>query len=216
MHLSKVEFESLLSYSPRGTSKRDLKSRDVMSSLKNDRFMQDPPIPMSELVALTVERNIMNLPFTSFFRSKPILVPTPRSSLTKPDTLWVPDRLAKALVRRRLGRNVVQCLERVKALPKAATSAAANRPKAAEHYDSIEVQKVLSEPEEIILVDDVVTRGATLLGAANKLADAFPKAHVTAFAVMRTISDTTEFEKIYSPVIGTIELQPSGETFRRP
>lgn len=107
-------------------------------------------------------------------------------------------------------------LKRVRALLKAAISAAANRPKAAEHYDSMEVQKILSEPEDIILIDDIVTRGATLIGAANKLADAFPKAHITAFAAIRTISNPAEFEKIYFPVRGTIELQPSGETIRRP
>jgi len=170
MRLATVEFGSLLSYSPRGTSETAIKSKDIMRLLKTDGFVQDPPILMSELVVQTIERRIMELPFASFFHSKPILVPTPNSALARPDTLWVPDRLPKALVRRGLGQNVMQCLVRVKALPKAATSDAANRPKAAAHYDSMKVQKVLSEPEEILLVDDIVTRGATLLGAANKLA----------------------------------------------
>ena len=49
------------------------------------------------------------------------------------------------------------------------------RPTAEQHYESISVQGILSEPEEILLVDDVVTRGVTLLGCANRLADAFPK-----------------------------------------
>ncbi len=216
MRLSTIEFGSLLSYSPHGSSEEALNSKDNMMALKTDQRVRDPPILMSELIAQTIQRNIMELPFSSFFSSKPILVPTPSSSLTKPGTLWVPDRLAKALVGRGLGQNVVQCLERVRALPKAAISAAANRPKATEHYNSMAVQKILSEPEEIILVDDVVTRGATLIGAANKLADAFPKAHITAFVAMRTISNPKEFGKIYSPVRGIIELQPSGETFRRP
>lgn len=216
MRLSTIEFGSLLSYSPRGSSEEALNSKDNMMALKTDQLVGDPPILMSKLIAQTIEKNIMNLPFTSFFHSKPILVPIPSSSLTKADTLWVPDRLAKALVGSGLGQNVVQCLERVRALHKAAISVASDRPKAAEHYNSMEVQKILSEPEEIILVDDIVTRGATLIGAANKLADAFPNAHITAFVAIRTISNPAEFGKIYSPVRGTIELQPSGETFRRP
>lgn len=215
MRLSTIEFGSLLTYSPHGTSDVALNSKDNMMALKTDQHVRDPPILMSELIAQTVERDMMKLPFASFFNSKPILVPIPSSSLSKPDTLWVSDRLAKALVKMGLGQRVVPCLERVRALPKSATSAAANRPKAAEHYDSMEVQKILSEPEEIILVDDVVTRGATLIGAANKLADAFLNAHIIAFVAMRTISNPAEFRKIYSPVRGTIELQLSGETFRR-
>jgi phosphoribosylpyrophosphate synthetase len=49
----------------------------------------------------------------------------------------------------------------------------------------MQVQKVLSEPSNILLVDDIITRGATLLGAASRLAEAFPKAEIRAFAVMR-------------------------------
>jgi hypothetical protein len=216
MHLSKIAFGSLLSYSPHGDSEKAIKSQNVMKLLKSDDFVQDPPILMSDLVAHRVEEKIKELPFGPFFHSKPILVPTPSSALTKPDTLWVPDRLAKALVRRGLGRNVVQCLKRVKPLPKAATSAPSDRPKAIEHYYSLQVNNILSEAEEIVLVDDIITRGATLLGSANRLADIFPKAHITTFAAMRTISNPEEFENIYSPVIGTIELSANGETFRRP
>jgi predicted amidophosphoribosyltransferase len=216
MRLSKIEFGSLLSYSPNGSSDKDIKSQNIMNRLKTDGYVQEPPILMSELVAQTVEKDIMDLPFASFFRSKPILVPTPSSALKKLDALWVADRLAKALVKRGLGLNVVHCLERLKPLSKAATSLAPDRPKAIEHYDSLKVTKILSEPEEIVLVDDVITRGATLLGAVNRLADAFPNSHITAFAAMRTISNPEEFEKIYSPVIGIIELSTNGETFRRP
>jgi len=31
----------------------------------------------------------------------------------------------------------------------------------------MEVQKVLPEPDEVLLIDDIVTRGATVLGAVN-------------------------------------------------
>jgi hypothetical protein len=64
-------------------------------------------------------------------------------------------------------------------------------------------------------VDDVVTRGATLLGAASRLADALPAARVRAFAAIRTISNPEEFSSITAQVIGRIEYR-DGETFRRP
>jgi hypothetical protein len=40
-------------------------------------------------------------------------------------------------------------------LRKAATSLPRNRPKASEHYDSLGVRKMLSEPREMLLIDDV-------------------------------------------------------------
>ena len=42
---------------------------------------------------------------------------------------------------------------------------------------------------DVILVDDVVTSGATILGVASKLAERFPDVEIKAFAAMRTISD---------------------------
>ena len=84
--------------------------------------------------------------------------------------------MANAFVQNGLGIAVEECLKRVFPLRKSATSSAGDRPKADEHYASLEVQKILFEPKEILLIDDIVTRGATILGAANKLIDVFPEA----------------------------------------
>jgi predicted amidophosphoribosyltransferase len=105
-----------------------------------------------------------------------------------------------------LGKKVEPCLIRAKAVPKAASSSPNMRPTAEQHYEPISGQGILSEPDEILLVDDVVTRGVALLGCANRLADAFQRSHIHAFAAMRTISNSNEFENIYSPCIGTIAL----------
>jgi len=217
MPISKIEFGSLLSYSPRGNSDTQCLSRSMMRALKNDEYLEfrSYQILMSDYIADGLKRDITKLPFADYFKVNPILVPTPNSSLNKSGTLWVPQRLASALVRKGLGKKVVECLSRVTPLPKSATSFAVNRPKAADHYDSIGVKKILFEPDEILLVDDVVTRGATLLGAANKLADAFPNARIRAFTAMRTISNPQDFVKINDPCIGTITLV-GDDTFRDP
>ena len=68
------------------------------------------------------------------------------------------------------------------------------------------IKELLDSPTEIILVDDVITRGATTLGAVNKLKDAFPNATIRVFAVMRTISNSDEFSEIIQPRVGTIRL----------
>jgi len=80
------------------------------------------------------------------------------------------------------------------------------------------VQKRIPEPPaQILLVDDIITRGATALGAANKLAEAFPLAQIRAFAAMRTISDPFKFQSLFNPVIGTVQYSPNTEgTVRKP
>lgn len=223
MHLSQLQFGAFLSYCPRGTSREILLSKNAMLALKNDKFVGTPPILISQYVAQTIQRYRTalalprtTLPFDSFFQPDTILVPTPRSSPMRPGTLWVPQRIATALVGMGLGKEVVPCLVRIKPVTKAHLSAAEDRPTAAEHYESMVIQSSLSEPKEILLVDDIITRGATLLGAANRLVSAFPRTHIRAFAVMRTISNPDEFDKLNDPCIGTIRLQASGGTLRRP
>ena len=191
-----------------------------MIALKNERFVEDPayaqPVLMSKWVAQTIQRNRAALPFTSFFQPGTTLVPTPKSSLMQPGTLWVPKRIATALAGMGLGNEVFPCLVRVKPVPKAASSVPQERPTPAEHYESMGVRGRLSKPDEIVLVNDIVTRGATLLGAANRLADVFPHTRIRAFAAMRTISNPEEFNELYDPCVGTIELRESGDTLRKP
>ena len=66
-----------------------------------------------------------------------------------------------------------------------------------------------------MLVDDVVTRGATLIGAASRLVEVFPHARVRAFAILRTVSNTDQLAQIVDPVVGRITLR-DGETYREP
>lgn len=220
MQITKLDYGSLLSYTPRGDSNKIQHARDFMLALKNEAFVEDPQtgnlILMSDWIAKTIRRNITTLPFATFFRPNTILVPTPKSSLMRPDTLWVPERIASALTKIGFGNKVISCLTRNKSVPKAASSLAKDRPKAIDHYKTMRVTGILSKPEEIVIIDDIVTRGATLLGAANLLADAFPETPIRAFAAMRTISNPNEFNGLYDPCTGTITLQKNGETLRRP
>ncbi len=217
MRLEKIEFGALLSYSPHGITQREIFSRSVRTAVKNDEFIisSSKQVQMSEFVAQSVKKMLGSLPFSHLFDSNPVFVPTPSSSLKKPDSLWVPNRIALAL-QRELGGEVAECLVRVKPLPKSATSAAPNRSTATQHFESLEVQKVLGEPKSILLIDDIITRGATLLGAANRLAESYTDARIAAFAALRTVSNPSEFKSVTESVNGLIRLQPSGGTLRRP
>lgn len=214
MRLSKIEFFSLLSYSIRGTSDAEQGSKTWRNAVKNDQFVQinsDSKLT-SDLIADWIARNANTPPFSDYFKPDVVLVPIPRSTLMQQGTLWVPQRLANALAARNLGKSF-ECLERVAPLPKSSTSTPANRPKAIDHYNTMRVQTILSESSEILLVDDVVTRGATSMGAANRLIEAFPNVRIRLFAALRAVSPPDVFKEIYDPRVGTIELR-GDQTYR--
>lgn len=119
MKLSQLEFGALLSYTPRGNTPKILHARNVMIALKRDHFVGTPPTLMSQWAANTVKQKMAELPFASFFKPNTILIPVPKSSLMKPGTLWVPERIATALVAVGIGKQVASCLIRAKAVPKA-------------------------------------------------------------------------------------------------
>jgi len=213
MKISVVSFGSLLTYTPRGNLTEHFRSRTVMRNLKNDEVLTSGNL-MSTAIAQTLRNDHKNYPFSDYFNEKTMLVPTPKSSLPQRDELWVPQRITSALENQGLGINEA-CLTRVTPLPRSSTSLASNRPKAIQHYDSLQVGESLLEPKEIVLVDDVITRGATAMGAVNRLIEAFPKASIRVFAAMRTMSNPDEFSKIIEPCVGTISLVGE-DTFREP
>ena len=87
----------------------------------------------------------------------------------QPGTLWVPDRIANALHEIGVGKEVVRYLIRSTPVKKAAFSSPSERPLPDEHFQSLTVQNRVSlpTPSQITLVDDIVTRGSTFMGAAN-------------------------------------------------
>jgi len=213
MKISEVSFGSLLTYTPRGNLREHFQSRTVMRNLKNDEVLASGNL-MSTAIAQTLRNNLQNYPFSDYFNEKTMLVPTPKSSLPQKDELWVPQRITSALENQGLGIND-ECLTRVTPLPRSSTSLASNRPKAFQHYDSLQVRESILEPKEIVLVDDVVTRGATAMGAVNRLIEAFSNASIRVFVAMRTISNQHEFSQIIKPCIGTISLE-GVNTYRTP
>jgi predicted amidophosphoribosyltransferase len=113
-----------------------------------------------------------------------------------------------------LGREVLACLRRTEAVPKSALAAPGGRPSVERHFETMEVDRSLLRPSRITVVDDVVTKGATLLAAVSRVAEAFPDAEVRAFALLRTMG-FVEIEKILDPCTGTITLR-NGEAVREP
>lgn len=176
-----------------------------------------PSMPITDAIAITVRNHaIASGAFASFFSPTAVLVPVPKSALWKEGTLWVPDQLAKSMIQVGLGARVARLLERTEAIPKAATSISSERPTALRHYQTLAVQKGLASIPDIVLVDDVVTRGNTLLGSANRLRDAYPNVRIRGFAAIRTMSGSSGFAEIVDPVAGWIQLLSNDHCRRRP
>jgi hypothetical protein len=63
------------------------------------------------------------------------------------------------------------------------------------------------------LVDDVVTKGRTMLAAATRVHEAFPSARIDAFAFIRTMGLVEEIEHLIDPCVG--EIRWTGEDAQR-
>lgn len=214
--ISTIQYASMFAYSPRGIEDAHKKSRDLTYGLKEDR-MVGGNVTASKIVAHAVYEmaKSTDLFFAGYFGERYTLVPVPRRSLHKQDVLWVPLNLALHMKELKLGRSTAQLAKRVKTIPSASKSLPGQRPTAIKHYETVKIEEPIQEISDIILVDDVVTTGATILGVASKLAERFPNSTIKAFAAVRTISNAAEFTSLGEPVKGTITLHDT-RTIRRP
>jgi predicted amidophosphoribosyltransferase len=113
-----------------------------------------------------------------------------------------------------LGREVLFSLERIEAVPKSAFQAWGSRTTALRHYETIRASADLTAAKRITLVDDFLTKGNTLLGAASRLKDVYPQATLAAFAPVRTKGLQPEIDQLVEPGIGRIRERFTGEVGR--
>jgi predicted amidophosphoribosyltransferase len=152
----------------------------------------------------------------SLFGPDVTLVPVPGSApLQKASSRWPSMEIAEALVGAGLASRVLPALSRTVAVPKSAFASAGQRPTARRHYETIRVDPEVGATERLLLVDDVVTKGKTLLGAASRLSEGFPERDIRGFALLRTLGLQPEIERILDPVLGVIELR-GDEAWREP
>lgn len=168
-----------------------------------------------------IDRSIQKLheqgaAFAGFLGPDVVLVPAPRSApLKDPNALWPAQRIFARLVEAGLGREVLPCLRRTAAVPKSAFAPIGERPDVGRHPETMAVERSLLSATRITVVDDIVTKGATLLAAASRIAEAFGSADVRAFALLRTMGLIHEIDRIVSPCSGTIYFQ-HGDVLREP
>ena len=157
--------------------------------------------------------------FADLFGDDVVVVPAPgHAPRLSPDQFWATLFLADAIVKT-LGGNVQSYLERREVVKKAAYAKPEERPTFRNHLNTIQCvgPTGLFAPDRITVVDDVITRGATLAACVCLLEQAYPSAEVRAFAVVRTLRNTEALNRIMDPIDdGRIRIFSSGGTSRTP
>jgi len=173
------------------------------------------------MISYAVRRLVENAPpeVLKILRKDSVLVPIPRHAPfapgTEAKTLWVAREICGTLVRAGLAARVLPCLRRDTAVTKSA--GADHRPPPETHRRSFRVTREIGEsPERIVLVDDVVTRGSTFMGAAWALDAAFPGAQIDAFALVRTKGLIPDVDQVLEPVTGKIFMRTPTACDREP
>jgi hypothetical protein len=160
-------------------------------------------------------------PLSGFLCPTNMLVPIPGSAPPVTGFVSVAEHLAIALIAEGLGQCVWRGLHRICAVRKSATAAPGSRPTVGNHYDSFaieeaaDMEEVTTLPQRIVLIDDVVTKGRTLLAAAARMHEALPNAEIRAFALLRTMGRVQGVNRLLDPCIGEIKWK-SGDAYRNP
>ena len=205
-----IAYASCYVYSPSGEGQMCERSRLLRTFLKagDEAFMRK--------YAWRVREQAKNSPLLAgFFGPSDLLVPVPGSAPYSAGKSWASQHLAAAFVEYGLGRAAWTGLHRVCAVRKSATAAPGTRPTVNLHYDSFYVERPPEPPEGIVLIDDVITKGRTLLAAASRVREAFPGVEIRAFALLRTMGLVPYVQTLLSPCKGQIRWS-DGDAHRSP
>jgi len=208
--IRRITYASCYVYSPAGASAASQRSRLLRDLLKagDQRFI--------DKYAVRVRQQVDDdSPLAGFFRPGQVLVPIPGSTPPAAGSLAVADHLALAFLEAGLGQTIWRGLRRICAVRKSATSAPGCRPTVDTHFASFAVAPDGAPPRRVVLIDDVVTKGRTLLAAAARLQDEFPTIEIRAFALLRTMGLVQGVDHLLDPCVGEIRWR-AGDAHRTP
>ncbi|MGA2188066.1 MAG: phosphoribosyltransferase [Steroidobacteraceae bacterium] len=208
--IRQITFASCYVYSPAGPGDVSARSRQLRSLLKagDARFMFKYAVRVRQQVA-------DHAPLAGFLGVRQVLVPVPGSAPSPAGSVSVTEHLAMALIEAGLGRCMWRGLHRIHPVRKSATAGPGCRPTVSHHYDSFAIEPLRAPPIEVVLIDDVVTKGRTLLAAAARLKEACPSTEIRAFALMRTMGLIDGVSRLLDPCVGEIRWR-AGDAHRNP
>lgn len=207
---SDVSYASFFIYPARPTTGRqrtDVEDRAKAFVIGVKQLRVNPRFTPPDLVEWSIDQMKAAMPGTvlqSFFGAgRASVIAAPGAGLTLKNSVSAPQALCQALYRSELVAKVLPRIMRTKAVTKSAFAPAGQRTTLLGHYESMAVEeRGLNAGDDIIVVDDVVTKGATLLAAAARVREAYPDARVRVFALART-SDIIG-TRVREPMVGRI------------
>lgn len=207
--IASLRFSSLYVYSPRGLGWLAEASRVMRSRVK-----ADDQLWLAQFAGDVYRRSLQDRELAELFARGAALVPVPGSARTG-EGPWIALRLAVALSEVGFALPTWSGLCRRYAVIKSATAAAAARPTVQKHYDSFAATLPLTPMPKIVLIDDVVTKGRTLLAAAARLRSVSVDADIRAFALIRTLGFAQHLLHLADPCHGVIRWA-GGDARREP
>ena len=178
---SNVTFASCYVYSPRAEGWLAEASRLLCARVKSSN-----PLWLPRYAAFVYRSSLRDRHLAALFAPDAVLVPVPGSARSG-QAPWAAYRLAVALGEVGFALHIWTGLRRRYAVTKSATAPSAGRPTVRQHYESFEV--MMPAPNAIhrlVLIDDVITKGRTLLAAAARLRAELPLSDIRGFALIRT------------------------------
>ena len=207
--ITQIAYASCYVYSPAGLGQVCERSRLLRTLLKEgDAHF------MGKYVGRVRQQAQESAQLAGFFPAD-LLVPVPGCGPARNGHTWVAADLATALVNFGLGEVVWTGLHRARAVRKSATACVGERPSVATHYRSLRIEHPPFTPHSVLLVDDIITRGRTLLAAAARVREVFPNAQVRAFALVRTMGLVGGVTRLLEPCQGEIKWE-FGDAQRTP
>ena len=206
----RLQFTACYAYSPKGDSEISERSRQLCARVKDGSTKW-----LKSYVASIHQEVTRKRRFCGFFNEHTLLVPIPNNPSPSRTSFWVARRLALSLQEAGLAEDVWTGLRRVSSVERSSSAWMWERPTVQQHYRSFAVIPSPRPPTEIVLVDDVITKGRTLVAAAMRLHEAFPKATIRAFALVRTMGLILDVERLFDPCEGVIRWN-GNDAYRDP
>jgi hypothetical protein len=204
-----LSFSSYYIYSPQAEGAVAQASRRLC-----ERVKASDAVWLAQYVGCVYRAAVGDPRLMALFTGGAVLVPVPGCTPCG-DTPWAAATLALALRDVGLARAVWIGLRRCVAVRKSATAPSYARPTVPEHYESLLVMPTPVMIRRIVLIDDVITKGRTLLAAAARLQAAFPHADIRAFALIRTVGFRQRVDCLVEPCDGVVRWA-GGDARREP
>ncbi len=207
--LRSVTFASCYVYSPRGAGWLAEASREMCARVKSS-----DPLRLPRYAGFVYGSSVRDRRLAALFAPGAILVPVPGSARSGAAP-WAALRLAVALSEVGFALRIWTGLRRRYPVTKSATAPSTARPTVHQHYDSFAALPPAMPIRRIVLIDDVITKGRTLLAAAARLRTELPYCEIQAFALIRTQGFVPHIEHLTEPCHGVVRWA-AGDARREP